>query len=186
MPNKTDPVLKAGVVHFWFVTIHPFEDGNGRIARAIADLALARAEQTEERFYSLSFQIEAERKDYYLQLERAQRGGLDITDWLDWFLGCLGRAIQGAEEALSAVRHRAKLWERFSQYSLNERQRKIINKLLDGFDGKLTSSKYAKLAKCSDDTALRDIRTLLDLGVLIKNEAGGRSTNYELAGPCAS
>jgi len=183
--RKTDPVLKAGVAHFWFVTIHPFEDGNGRIARAIADLALARAEETEQRFYSLSSQIEAERKDYYLQLEHAQRGGLDITDWLDWFLGCLGRAIQGAEEALSAVRHKAKRWERLSQHSLNERQRKIINKLLDGFDGKLTSSKYAKLAKCSDDTALRDIRALLDLDVLIKNEAGGRSTSYELAGPCA-
>jgi Fic family protein len=179
---KIDPVLKAGVAHFWFVTIQPFEDGNGRIARAIADLALARADGTEERFYSLSSQIEAERKEYYLQLERAQRGGLDVTDWLEWFLGCLGRAIQGADETLTAVRHKAKLWERLNQHSLNERQRKIINKLLDGFDGKLTSSKYAKLAKCSDDTALRDIRALLDLGVLIKNEAGGRSTSYELAG----
>ena len=183
--RKIDPVLKAAVAHFWFVTIHPFEDGNGRIGRAIADLALARADGTAERFYSLSSQIEADRKEYYLQLERAQRGGLDVTDWLEWFLGCLGRAIQGSDETLSIVRQKARVWERLNQHPVNERQRKIINKLLDGFEGKLTSSKYAKLAKCSDDTALRDIRALLALGVLIKNEAGGRSTSCDLAVECA-
>lgn len=179
--RKIDPVLKAGLAHFRFVTIHPFEDGNGRIGRAIADLALARADGTGDRFYSMSSQIEAERKEYYLQLECGQRGGLDVTDWLSWFLGCLGRAIQGSDEILSAVLHKAKVWERVNQGTVNERQRKVINRLLDGFEGKLTTSKYAKLARCSEDTALRDIRALLDLGVLIKNEAGGRSTNYELA-----
>lgn len=179
--RKIDPVLKAGLAHFWFVTIHPFEDGNGRIGRAIADLALARADGTGERFYSMSSQIEIERKEYYLQLERGQRGDLDLTDWLEWFLGCLGRAIQGSDETLSVVLRKAKVWERVNQTPVNERQRKVINRLLDGFDGKLTTSKYAKLAKCSEDSALRDIRALLDLGVLIKNEAGGRSTSYELA-----
>ena len=129
----------------------------------------------------MSSQIEAERKAYYLRLERGQRGDLDVTDWLEWFLGCLGRAIQGSDETLSAVLRKAKLWERLNQNPVNERQRKVINRLLDGFEGKLTTSKYAKLAKCSEDTALRDIRALVELGVLVKNEAGGRSTSYELA-----
>ena len=179
--NGIDPVVKAGVAHFWFVTIHPFEDGNGRIGRAIVDLELARADGTAERFYSMSSQIEAERKEYYLQLERGQRNGLDVTVWLEWFLGCLGRAIAKADETLSGVLQKARLWEKVNQQPVNERQRSVINRLLDGFEGKLTSSKYAKLAKCSGDTALRDISALVERGVLIKNEAGGRSTSYTLA-----
>lgn len=175
-----DPVLKAGLAHFWFVTIHPFEDGNGRIARAIADLALARADGMAERFYSMSTQIETERKEYYLQLERAQRSNLDVTAWTEWFLGCLGRAIQRADEMLSGVMHKARVWEKINAAPVNERQRQVINRLLDGFEGKLTSSKYAKLAKCSEDTALRDIKTLVERGILIKNEAGGRSTSYSV------
>jgi Fic family protein len=180
-PTSMDPAIKAGVAHFWFVTIHPFEDGNGRIGRAIADLQLARADRTAERFYSLSSQIETERKDYYLQLERGQRNGLDVTDWLEWFLGCLGRAITKADETLSGVLQKARFWEKLNQQTVNERQRKVINKWLNGFEGKLTSSKYAKIAKCSEDTALRDIRALVERGALIKNEAGGRSTSYTLA-----
>ncbi|MEY4483469.1 MAG: hypothetical protein RL693_921, partial [Verrucomicrobiota bacterium] len=179
--RRVDPVLKAGVAHFWFVTIHPFEDGNGRIARAIADLALARADGLAERFYSMSAQIEAERKEYYWQLERGQRGDLDITAWLEWFLGCLGRAVERAENTLSGVLRKSKLWESIHQDPINERQRRVINRLIDGFEGKLTSSKYAKLAKCSEDTALRDIHGLAASGVLVKNEAGGRSTSYSLA-----
>ena len=179
--DRVDPVLKAGVAHFWFVTVHPFEDGNGRIGRAIADLGLARADGTAERFYSMSSQIEADRKDYYLQLERGQRNGLDVTVWLEWFLGCLGRAIAKADETLSGVLHKARVWEKVIQQPINERQRKVINKLLDGFEGKLTSSKYAKLMKCSEDTALRDIRALVEQGIMTKNEAGGRSTSYDLA-----
>lgn len=179
--NGVDPVVKAGVAHFWFVTIHPFEDGNGRIGRAIVDLELARADGTAERFYSMSSQIEAERKEYYLQLERGQRNGLDVTVWLEWFLGCLGRAIAKADETLSGVLQKARLWEKVNQQPINDRQRKVINRLLDGFEGKLTSSKYAKIVKCSEDTALRDIRALVERGVLIKNEAGGRSTSYTLA-----
>ena len=177
-----DPVLKSGIAHFWFVTIHPFEDGNGRIARAIADMVLARAENTAERFYSMSAQIEAERKQYYLSLESSQRGGLDITLWLEWFLGCLQRAIDGAEESLGKVLQKAKPWDRInSQGPVNERQREILNRLLDGFEGKLTSSKYAKLAKCSTDTALRDINNLIERNILIQDAGGGRSTSYRLA-----
>jgi len=179
--NGVDPVVKAGVAHFWFVTIHPFEDGNGRIGRAIADLELARADSTAERFYSMSSQIETERKEYYLQLERGQRNGLDVTVWLEWFLGCLGRAIARADEMLLGILQKARLWEKVNQQPVNDRQRKVINKLLDGFEGKMTSSKYAKLVKCSEDTALRDIRALVERGVLLKNEAGGRSTSYTLA-----
>ena len=179
--NGVDPVVKAGVGHFWFVTIHPFEDGNGRIGRAIADLELARADGTAERFYSMSSQMETERKEYYLQLERGQRNGLDVTVWLEWFLGCLGRAIAKADETLSGVLQKARLWEKLNQQPVNERQRKVINRLMDGFEGKLTSSKYAKLVKCSEDTALRDIRSLVERGILIKNDAGGRSTSYTLA-----
>ncbi len=175
-----DPVLKAGIAHFWFVTVHPFEDGNGRIGRAIADMALARAEGTAERFYSMSAQIEAERKEYYLRLERGQKGGADITDWLAWFLGCLGRAVAGAEDGLAGILRKAKIWERINQVPVNERQRKVINRMLDGFEGTLSSSKYAKLAKCSGDTALRDIKALLDRGILIQDAGGGRSTTYHL------
>ena len=179
-----DPVLKAGISHFWFVTLHPFEDGNGRISRAIADLALARADGTSERFYSMSTQIEAEKKDYYLKLEQSQKGGVDITAWLEWFLGCLGRAIAGAETGLAVVMKKARTWERInSRTSVNERQREVINRLLDGFEGKLSTSKYAKLVKCSGDTALRDIKLLLDQGILIQEEGGGRNTSYRIAGP---
>jgi Fic family protein len=182
--NGIDPVLKSGVVHFWFVTIHPFEDGNGRISRAIADMALARADGTIERFYSMSTQIEAEKKQYYLNLEQSQKGGVDITSWLEWFLGCLGRAVAGAEDGLASVLRKAKIWDRInSRLSVNERQRKVINRLLDGFEGKLSTSKYAKLAKCSGDTALRDIKNLLDQGVLIQDEGGGRNTSYSLVEP---
>lgn len=175
-----DPVIRAGVAHFWFVTIHPFEDGNGRIARAIADLALARAEGTAERFYSASAQIEAERKQYYLQLERSQRGDVDITSWLDWFLSCLGRALERAEADLATVLRKAKIWERISEAPVNQRQRQIINRLLDSFEGKLTTSKYARIVKSSEDTALRDIKNLIDRGVLVQNEGGGRSVSYRL------
>ncbi|MDR3362703.1 MAG: Fic family protein [Desulfovibrio sp.] len=180
-PAELDPVLKAGIAHLRFVTIHPFEDGNGRIARAIADCALARADNCPQRFYSMSGRIERDRKEYYEILERAQKGGLDITSWLDWFLACFSRAIDGADETLAAVFRKAAVWRHANQYSLNERQRNMINRLLDGFEGKLTSGKYAKLAKCSSDTALRDIRALRELGILRQSAAGGRSTSYELA-----
>ncbi|MFA6117621.1 MAG: Fic family protein [Sphingomonas sp.] len=175
-----DPVLKAGVVHLWFVTIHPFDDGNGRIARAIADLALARSERTAQRFYSMSAQIRAERNAYYDLLEKTQKGDLDITPWLAWFLDCLERAIDGAEETLSAVLDKARFWERHADTPLNERQRLMINRLLGPFEGKLNTSKWAKMAKTSNDTALRDIQDLLEKGVLARDEGGGRSTSYHL------
>ena len=182
-PAPIDPVLKAGIAHFWFVTIHPFEDGNGRTARAIADMALARADGTKDRFYSMSSQIEAERNDYYLKLESTQRGDVDITTWLAWFLACLGRAIEAADHTLSAVLNKARLWERINRRPVNDRQRLVINRMLNGFEGFLNTSKYAKLAKCSTDTALRDIQELLARGVLIQNPGGGRSTSYRLADP---
>ena len=182
-PASVDPVLKAGIAHFWFVTIHPFEDGNGRIARAIADMALARADGTKERFYSMSSQIAAERKEYYRELEAAQRGGLDITRWLVWFLDCLGRAIDGADHILATVLHKARFWQHVNRKPVNERQRLVINRLLNGFQGFLTTSKYAKMAKCSSDTALRDIRELLSRGILVQNAGSGRSTSYRLAEP---
>lgn len=181
--KETDPVLKAALAHFWFVTIHPFEDGNGRIARAIADMALTRADGAPERFYSMSSQIEVERKEYYRQLEIAQRGDLDITGWLAWFVGCLSRAIDSSDERLAAVLTKAKIWQRLQDRPVNQRQRTVINRMLDGWEGSLTTSKYAKLAKCSTDTALRDIRELLDRGVLVLNAGGGRSTSYRLAEP---
>lgn len=176
-----DPVIKAGIAHLWFVTIHPFEDGNGRIARAIGDMGLARADGTQDRFYSLSSQIEAERKHYYAQLEKQQRATLDITDWLSWFLDCLGRAISNAETTLSNVLFKAQLWETINQKPVNDRQRLIINRMLeDDFEGFMNTSKYAKLAKCSNDTALRDIQELKERGIFIKNPGGGRSTSYRL------
>ncbi len=180
--NEIDPVLKAGIAHFWFVTLHPFEDGNGRISRAIADMTLARGDCTTERFYSMSTQIEAEKKQYYLKLEQSQKSGLDITAWLEWFFSCLGRAISHAESEINSVLHKAETWQRInSAISINERQRKVINRLLDGFDGKLSTSKYAKMTKCSADTALRDIKLLLDQGILIQENGGGRSTSYCLS-----
>ena len=179
-PSAIDPVLKAGLAHFWFVTIHPFDDSNGRIARAIADLALARSEGSAQRFYSMSAQIQQERNAYYEILERSQRGSLDITPWLAWFLGCLGRAIDGAEDTLALVMHKARFWQTHAAAALNERQHRVLNRVLDGFEGKLTSSKWAKLAKCSQDTALRDITDLVERGILKRDAAGGRSTSYSI------
>lgn len=178
--NDIDPVLKAALAHLWFVTIHPFEDGNGRIARAIADMALARSEQSRRRFYSMSAQIRSERNAYYDMLEATQKGDMDVTAWLKWFLECLDRAFDRAEEAYSTVLAKARFWERHVQTDMNERQRLVINRLLDGFEGKLTSSKWAKLARCSQDTALRDIEDLVRRHVLAKDPAGGRSTSYSL------
>ena len=175
-------LIKAGLAHLWFVTLHPFDDGNGRIARAVGDLFLARADGSPQRFYSLSAQIQRERKDYYEVLERTQKGTVDVTGWLSWFLGTLGRAIVSSQTTLDAVLVKARFWQRWAGQSLNERQVKLLNRLLDGFDGKLTSSKWAVIAKCSPDTALRDITHLLDLGVLRKIPGGGRSRGYELAG----
>ncbi len=182
-PNPDDPVINAAIAHLWFVTLHPFDDGNGRIARAIADRVLCAADRSPDRFYSMSWQIEAERKDYYRQLESAQRGDLDITRWLDWFLGCLSRALDSSERALASVLYKARLWQRINREPIRPRQRQVINRLLDDFKGFLTSSKYAKLAECSNDTALRDITELLDRRILIPNSSGGRSTSYRLADP---
>lgn len=179
-PLTTDPVIKAALAHLWFVTIHPFEDGNGRLARAIADLALARSERSPQRFYSMSAQIRVERNAYYEQLERTQKGDTDVTAWILWFLDCLGRAINGADGVLAAVIAKAQFWERAGALALNERQIKVLNRLLDSFEGKMTSSKWATIAKCSQDTANRDIAALIDLGLLRKGEGGGRSTHYEM------
>jgi Fic family protein len=177
----TDPLLKAAIAHLWFVTIHPFEDGNGRIARAIADMALARSEQSPQRFYSMSAQIRVERKAYYDVLEATQRGDLDVTAWLQWFLTCLDHAIAGADTTLAAILQKARFWDRLAGEPLNDRQRLVLNRLLDGFEGKLTSSKWAAIAKCSQDTATRDIDNLIRRGILVKDAAGGRSTSYSLA-----
>lgn len=179
--HDIDPVLKAGIAHLWFVTLHPFEDGNGRIARAIGDMTLARAEATPDRFYSVSSQIEAERKDYYDHLETQQRGTPAITGWLEWFLDCLGRAVSSAEITLGNVLFKAQLWDKVNQKPVNERQRRIINRMLeDDFKGHMNTSKYARLAKCSNDTALRDIQDLKKRGIIIQNPGGGRSTSYRL------
>ena len=175
-----DPVLRAAVAHFWFVTLHPFDDGNGRIARAIADMGLARSEGSPQRFYSMSARIRRERKMYYDVLEASQKGDLDITRWLEWFLSCLGRAFEDAEGILTAVLAKARFWERHAGTALNERQRGMLNRLLDGFEGKLTSSKWAVLGKCSQDTALRDIEGLIGHGILVRDGAGGRSSGYAL------
>ncbi len=178
--SKTDPVLKAAIAHMWFATIHPFDDGNGRIARAIADWLLAGSEKSAQRFYSMSAQIRQERNAYYDVLEKTQKGTLDITNWIEWFLGCLDRAFDGTEFTLAGVFRKAQFWESYANAPLNERQRLVLNKMLDGLEGKLTSTKWAKLAKCSHDTALRDIRGLVEHGVLVKDPAGGRSTSYSL------
>ena len=177
---EIDLVLKAGIAHLWFVTIHPFDDGNGRIARAIADLMLARSERSSQRFYSMSAQIRVERNAYYDILESTQKSGLDITPWLEWFLGCLDRAFDHAEETLSKVLAKARFWERHADVPFNDRQKDMLLRLLDGFVGKLTSGKWAKIEKCSPDTALRDITDLLERGILIKEPGGGRSTSYAL------
>jgi Fic family protein len=182
-PASIDPVLKAAQAHLWFVTIHPFDDGNGRVARAIADMALARSEQSSKRFYSMSAEIRLERNGYYDILERTQKGTLEVTPWMQWFLGCLDRAVAGAEITLASVLRRARFWEVHAGESLNDRQRKVVNRLLIGFEGKLTSSKWASLAKCSQDTANRDINDLVKRGILAKDAAGGRSTSYSLIEP---
>ncbi len=183
--SAMDPLLRAALAHLWFVTIHPFDDGNGRIARAITDMALARSEDSPQRFYSMSAQILAERSTYYDILERTQKGSVDVTPWMQWFLGCLGRAIGGAQSGLSTVLGKAGFWDRIAEVPLNERQRVVLNRLLDGFAGKLTTSTYAKLASCSQDTALRDILALVEHGVLVRGASGGRSTSYGLASVAA-
>lgn len=175
-----DALIKAGLAHLWLVTLHPFDDGNGRISRAVGDMALARAEGTSQRFYSFSAQIQRERKDYYDQLEATQKGPLDVTPWLSWFLGCLLRAVQGADATLAGVLDKAQFWQRWAGTPMNERQIKVLNRVLEGFEGKLTNAKWAALGKCSADTALRDINDLLARGVLRRLEGGGRSTGYEL------
>ncbi len=174
------PILKAGLGHLWFVTLHPFDDGNGRIARVIGDLLLARADGSPQRFYSLSAQIQRQRRDYYEILERTQKGSLDVTPWLKWFLDNLARAVNAAQQTLDAVLVKARFWQRWATTPFNERQVKLLNRLLDGFEGKLNSSRWAAIARCSPDTALRDINELLARGVLCKSAAGGRSTSYEL------
>jgi Fic family protein len=180
-PKTIDPVVAAALAHFWFLTIHPFDDGNGRIARAIADMALARSDQSALRFYSMSAQLRAERQAYYDALESAQKDTLDVTDWLVWFLECLARALDGAKHILGAVLVKARFWETHADGDFNARQRALLNRLLDGFVGKLTTSKWAKIAKCSQDTALRDIDDLTKGGILVREAAGGRSTSYTLA-----
>lgn len=176
-----DSVLAAGIAHLWFVTIHPFDDGNGRMARAIADMMLARSEHSSQRFYSMSARIRQERGSYYGILEKTQRDSLDITEWLAWFVDCLGGALDQAEETLNAVLERARFWEAINEVTLNERQRRVLTRMLDNFEGKLTSTKWARLAKCSQDTASRDIDDLIIKGILVRGTAGGRSTSYELA-----
>ena len=175
-----DPVLKAGIAHLWFVTIHPFDDGNGRIARAITDMQLGRADESTQRFYSMSAQIRVERNTYYSMLEKTQKGNLDITEWLKWFLVCYDRALSNTDQTLAKVMQKAKYWENTATANINDRQRLMLNKLLDGFEGKLNSSKWAKITKCSQDTAGRDISTLVEKGLLLKEAAGGRSTSYIL------
>lgn len=181
-PDAVDPVLKSALAHLWFVTIHPFEDGNGRIARAIGDMQLARSERSPHRFYSLSAQIQLERVDYYRILETTQKGTLDVTEWVEWYLGCLDRAIANAGQTLGQVMRIAAFWDVHRDSGFNERQRKLLNMLLEGFDGHLTTSKWAKIAKCSQDTAYRDILDLMDKRILQKNDSGGRSTHYSIIG----
>ncbi|SOU88020.1 Fic family protein [Tenacibaculum dicentrarchi] len=178
--NETDPVLKSAIVHLWFITIHPFEDGNGRITRAITEMLLARSDNSAKRFYSMSSQIRIERKQYYDILEKTQKGNSEITDWILWFLECLKNSFESTSELLSKILIKAEFWKLNSKIILNERQHKMLNKLLDGFDGKLTTSKWGKICKCSQDTALRDIQNLIKKEILQKEKSGGRSTNYEL------
>jgi Fic family protein len=178
--DTTDPVLRAAVAHLWFVTIHPFDDGNGRIGRAIADMALARSEGTGQRFYSMSARLRVERGAYYETLEAMQKGDLDITSRLSWFLGVLDGALADAETVLAATLRKGRFWERLAGLPINDRQRSMLNRLLDGFEGKLTTAKWAGITKCSQDTALRDITALIGHGVLVQDPAGGRSTSYSL------
>ncbi len=178
--TKTDIVLKAAIAHFWFIIIHPFDDGNGRIARALSDSLLALSDNSSQRFYSLSGQILTERKLYYAILKKVQHSDGDITDWLDWFLNCLYRALNTSEETMQKVLYKSEFWDKHKDTIINSRQRLMLNKILDGFEGKLKSSKWAKITKCSADTALRDIKDLIEKGILKQEESGGRSTNYDL------
>jgi len=178
--SQIDAVIKAAIAHFWFIIIHPLDDGNGRIARALSDLLLAQSENSSQRFYSLSSQILKERKVYYKILKKVQHSKGDITEWLDWFLNCLYRALEASEETMQKVLSKSEFWDKHKDTIINSRQRLMLNKLLDGFDGKLKSSKWAKIAKCSSDTALRDIKDLMQKGILQQEASGGRSTNYEL------
>ena len=178
--DTADPLIRAGLAHLWFITLHPFDDGNGRVARAIGDRALSQAEQTSIRYYSFSAQIQREREGYYAQLERAQKGDMEVTAWLEWFLGCLLRAVQSANAEVSVALAKARYWGQWSSLPLSERQTRLMNRLLEGFEGKLTTTKWAAIAKCSHDTALRDIQELMKWGVLIRSESGGRSASYEL------
>ena len=180
--KETDLVLKAAITHLWFITIHPFEDGNGRITRALTDMLLAKSDKSNQRFYSMSAQIRIERKEYYEILEKTQKGNLDVTEWIKWFLNCLINSLKSTDSLLVRVLFKADFWTKYSKILINKRQKKLLNKILDGFDGKLTSSKWAKIAKCSKDTAIRDINDLIDKNILKKEAAGGRSTNYELKG----
>jgi len=178
--NNIDLVIKAAIAHLWFVTIHPFQDGNGRITRALTDMLLSQSDKSTQRFYSMSAQIRLERKKYYDILEKTQKGDLDISEWIKWFLSCLINALKATDTVLSRVLLKADFWNRNSKTVINERQKKVLNKLLDGFEGKLTSIKWAKITKCSKDTAIRDINDLINKGILQKQPAGGRSTNYKL------
>jgi len=180
LEQNVDPVLKAAIAHLWFVTLHPFEDGNGRISRALSDMLLARSDEQSYRFYSMSTQIRKERNSYYDILEKTQKGSLDITNWLEWFLNSLLQSIESSEKLLEKVIYKHEFWLQNSKVSINERQRKILNMLMDDFEGVLNTSKWAKIGKCSQDTALRDIQDLIEKGILAKSEQGGRSTNYEL------
>ncbi|WP_068472292.1 Fic family protein [Saccharicrinis aurantiacus] len=180
--NELDLVIKAAIAHLWFVTIHPFDDGNGRITRALTDMLLAQSDKTTQRFYSMSAQIRNERKQYYELLEKTQKGNLDITDWITWFLDCLINALKSTNEVLTMVLFKSEFWQKHAKTIINERQKKLLNRIMDGFDGKLTSSKWAKIAKCSKDSAVRDINDLIDKEILQKEASGGRSTNYELIG----
>lgn len=181
--TKIDLVLKAAITHLWFLTIHPFDDGNGRIGRAIVDMLLARSERSPRKFYSLSAQIQKERKNYYSILEKSQKGALDITAWIEWFFGCLERAIDYAMSVLDTIMHKSEFWKEYAEVHVNERQKKLLNRFLDGFEGKISSSKWAKIAKCSQDTAYRDILDLIEKGILQKNTDSGRSTSYSLIVP---
>lgn len=176
--SEDDQLIKAAIAHFWFVTIHPFDDGNGRITRALTDMLLAQAEGMRQRFYSMNAQIMKERKSYYLILERVSKGSTDITDWIEWFLNCLLRALEQSQETSESVFAKAKFWDNQKTTHFNPRQIKMLNKWFEGFHGKLNSSKWAKMNKCSADTALRDIQDLVNKKILQKEKAGGRSTTY--------
>jgi Fic family protein len=180
LSDNEDPVLRSALAHLWFVTIHPFDDGNGRIARAIADMQMARADKSGQRFYSMSAQIRKERKEYYTILENTQKGNLDISEWMHWFLSCLDRALTASTALLEKVLVKAYSWQEYNRHPLNDRQRKIVNMLMDGFEGKLNTSKYAKINKCSQDTALREVTELMEWKILEREESGGRSTSYRL------